>query len=509
MVTFSSSLSKLSCTLILAVLALVCGATSVHATTGSVSVTGDPSSGVLNYTYTSATVVCGQTDTHKPAHGTLFTFTNFGYVTNGTTYPLSGQASAIIVCAGNEDWSPQIDPAVMVDPITSNCKITFTPRPGTGSAAFSCTGVQGYIDPKFIVVGVTYAPPGHSSNVAYSNSLSIGTTNSIINSFSSGTTYSVSIENKVGISGWTVGTKIGNSNTASQSTKDTKSVTLSWGVGDSFKTYGPPDDFSPIDNDYDVIYVWLNPVEVLSLSGNSVIWNGYGYDATDQNGLDIIGIPLGYLNGHWPRPAGLLALTNRTWASGQMFAPGQSAELNNADFAQIASFDPFSNSDYGPNEIGFIPPNPSTSDNRFTMTTCNSGNSVPYLQAPPSQTPGTYTCTLNYSTLTTTAKALTTSSTNTFSIDRSYSGSIFSNNLTVDFQYAYTVNTQTEVDSSVAITQSSSSVASITGPACGNTVLGVGPCIPVYDAFGNEPEQFEIYQDNFYGTFMFAPVHYY
>jgi len=144
--------------------------------------------------------------------------------------------------------------------------------------------------------------------------------------------------------GWKVGTKVSDGYTATQSTKDTQSVTLNWAVTNSIQTWGVPDDFSPVDSDYDIIYVWLNPVEILTLSGTNVTWNGYGYDATDQNGMDIVGIPLGYLNGRWAMPADLLALTNRTWASGQMFAAGQSAALNSADFAQIATNDPFSNS---------------------------------------------------------------------------------------------------------------------------------------------------------------------
>jgi hypothetical protein len=40
-------------------------------------------------------------------------------------------------------------------------------------------------------------------------------------------------------------------------------------------------------------------------------------------------------------------------------------------------------------------------------------------------------------------------------------------------------------------------------------VLQQGPCVPQYDASGMQPTQFDIYQDNLYGTFMFAPVHYY
>src|SRR5579863_1586853 len=55
--------------------------------------------------------------------------------------------------------------------------------------------VAGYIDPKFVVVGVTYAPPGPSANtyVSYTNSALVGVTNTVSQSFKSGTTFSASV----------------------------------------------------------------------------------------------------------------------------------------------------------------------------------------------------------------------------------------------------------------------------------------------------------------------------
>ena len=222
-----------------------------------------------------------------------------------------------------------------------------------------------------------------------------------------------------------------------------------------------------------------------------------------------MGIPLGYLNGHFgAMPPSLLALTNRTWANGQMFASGQSAALNSADFAQIAQFDPFNNSGYGSTEIGYNPP-ASTPDNRFTLSACNSYNSVFYTQAAPSQTPGTYTCQLSYSNLSTQAQSLTNTTSNEFSIDSSFSGGTWFNKFTLTLKSSYTLTTTTQADSSISTTQASSAQAAITGPACNNQVPYVGPCVPVYDASGTDPVQFNIFQDNMYGTFMFAPVHYY
>jgi hypothetical protein len=352
--------------------------------------------------------------------------------------------------------------------------------------------------------------------VTYTNSLSTGITTSLINTFTNSTTLTTSVSTEYTIPGFKSGSTISNAITATESSKSTNTVTLNWGTANSIKTFGTaagsPLGFQPVDNDFDIIYVWLNPVMVFTVSGSNVTWKGYGYDANDQYGMDIVGIPLGYLNGDFgAMPPEILALTNRTWANSVLTGP--SPALTTADFAQIAAFDPFSNSSYGPTEIGYNPPNPNTPDGRFTLSTCNSENSISYGQAPPSQSPQTYTCTLSYSNLSTTAEALTISASDTFSIDNSFtsSGSFadFGYSFTEDVKLADTFTYQFEVDNSISTTQSTSALASITELACNNKVADVGPCVPVYDSGYNEPVEFFIYQDNLYGTFMFAPVDYF
>jgi hypothetical protein len=305
--------------------------------------------------------------------------------------------------------------------------------------------------------------------------------------------------------GFKGGLKVTNSDTATQTIKDTQSITLSWSTANVYKTLGTPNTFAPVNNDYDLVYLWLNPVEEFAINGSTVIWNGFGYDANDQNGMDIVAIPVGYLNGDFgPMPADITALTNRSWASGQQFASGQSAAIDSAEFAAIATYDPFSSSTYGTDYIGYNPPNSTTSDNRFTLTTCNSGNSVSYQQPPLGQSPSVYTCTLGYSAVSTNSQAITTSNKTAFSLDLSFTGGKFIS-VMQDFQYASTQTTTTESDNSIANSQASSAVLSITSPCYSSTA----PCNQVYDSSGNEPVEFEIYQDDMYGTFMLAPVHYY
>jgi hypothetical protein len=401
-----------------------------------------------------------------------------------------------------------------------NCVINFYPGYDKGTATSSCSGFNGYVDPLYLVVGVTYAPPGPASFVSYTNSQTLGLTVTHINTFTNSTTLTTSVSNTTTVPGFKAGFTTSNAATATESVKGTNTVTLNWSTADTIKTYGTsatgtlttnPLGFQPVDHDFDIIYVWLNPVEIFNLSGSKITWNGFGYDANDQNGMDVVGIALGYLNGDFgPMPADLLASTNRTWANGQS---GPSPALTSANFAQIASYDPFSSSAYGPNYIGYVPPIPNTADNRFSIASCNASNSVAYEQAEPSQTPQVYTCTFNYSNLNTNAQALTFTASDTYTLDETFTAggvvSGFGDEFTEDLKIADTLSYQYEVDTSVSTTQATSAMASITGPACNNKVPDLGPCVPVYDSGYNEPVQFNIYQDNLYGTFMFAPIDYY
>jgi len=55
--------------------------------------------------------------------------------------------------------------------------------------------ITGYINPKYVVLGVTYAPPGPSSNVNYSNSTLVGSTATTTDSFGTGVNVTVSTTN--------------------------------------------------------------------------------------------------------------------------------------------------------------------------------------------------------------------------------------------------------------------------------------------------------------------------
>lgn len=157
------------------------------------------------------------------------------------------------------------------------------------------TSIQGFINPKYVVVGVTYAPPDSSSNVQYTGTASVGNTTTISSSFSAGVGFSVSIQ--ASIKGWGAsGSVTGTSSTDyTQGSNSSITTTLSKLTSLSYRTNGTGDAFSPVDSDYDTIWLWLNPVAVLTYTpatSNSVAgiqWNGYGYDVNDPSGTAATG----------------------------------------------------------------------------------------------------------------------------------------------------------------------------------------------------------------------------
>ena len=396
-----------------------------------------------------------------------------------------------------------------------SCTSATTTPDGSNAYNIICQGgppsYTGYVDPKFMVIGVTYAPPGASTNtfVSYASSIFVGNTTSLSQSWSFGITNTVSLSQGYAVAVSKGSVTAETSTTMTQAFKNTSTVTTSFQVQSGEKTFGTGSYFAPVDNDYDIIWVWLNPSLIFTITGTTVVWNGYGYDTADEPSPDIVGIQLGYLNGHFgPIPADIQASLNRTWAANQKWASGQVPALTSADLAHIAAADPFSVSTYGTTYLGYSLPSPETADHRFTLSTCSSESPIYYLQAGPSTTAGIDTCTLNYTSTSTQAQDITNTYTQTFSTDTSLSVTFYGA-LAYDLKQTQTLTFTTEAQSSLTNTTNSTAALSVQGPPCNNVVAEKGPCVPVYDSTGNQPTQFEVYQDNMYGTFMFAPVHFY
>ncbi len=275
----------------------------------------------------------------------------------------------------------------------------------SSSTSFTGSGTQGLLYPKYLVVGVTYAPPGANSYVQYTNTTSVGTTSTNQSSFSNTLGYSIQVQASIGISAGETLADGGVQLTATQSTDYTQtqnsstSVTFNKSVSIADKAAGYPTTNSPdgplspaLPNDYDVIWLWLNPELVFTAfpAGNgvpaAVQWNGYAYDPSDTAGPDIYPVQAGCLNGDFSDSycATQQGVLNRSWVQGRM-SPTTGASVtaagcpngtqspsicpNTEDAYNILSADPLASNPGGSAYTLFnsSPLPVTTSDGRFTQ----------------------------------------------------------------------------------------------------------------------------------------------
>ena len=452
--------------------------------------------GVLTMSQTSATKRC---------EGDLVSyavFTNFSYSLDTVINP-SQQARY-------DQNASCVFPETITLKLQGGCTIVFNPAVMFNAGAdpqLKCAGVPGYVGPKYIVVGVTYVPPGPSSFVQYSTSSFFGTTTSLSNSLSAGVSFSTSVTGGGSILKVLSGTITQTvSGSAMQTSTDSSSITVS--IQNLFTTRlgGTPSAFSPVNHDYDIIWLWLNPAMLFtvypSLPGfpSVVTWNGYGLDASDQPAMDIWPIEVGYLNGHFGSlPFEDASVLSRSWAVNQLFPAGQGPGLTSLDFENILRVDPFADSNYQVVLSSTAMPT-TTVDGRFTISGATNGSaqSFIYRQPAPGSSPLTQTMTNTY---TNTSTLGTTSSFQTqvgFGVEASLSGEFFAK-LSRSLKLSFTLTQTHQSGRSVTATTTQIDTLSITGPPCGSNTP---PCAPVYTG----PPQFNVYQDNIFGTFMFNPV---
>jgi len=477
--------------------------------------------GTLTNTHTTTTGTDGQctvTTTHF-----VWTFTDEA----GGTHPFSGQSFTVIYSGGGDEDSTG-SPLILTGGCPPNGSSSLDEWSEDGLYYLEATGgsgtvttVSGHMNPKFIVIGVTYAPPGPTSYVSYQNSTSLGTTTTNSSSFSSSFSESVSITGETGnceVSSGLFGFDAGVCVTGTQSTSYTQqsnssnSVSVVNKTSVQNKTTGTPNAFSPVDHDYDLVWLWLNPITTFTYSPSSpknIQWTGYGYDMADQPAMDIWPVLLGYLNGDFgclaidtscdPEDAGELA---RSWVNKnnpQIWPSGEQPGLTSADLTNIAKADPWGADPNYTVVLGDYNP-PTTTDGRFTIAPVNGSNSqsFDYKQAGPGNGSGlTQTYTDENTTTTTNSSGSTYTFQEAFGLEEKVAGTFFWQTVQYDFKQSSTFTwTHSFLLTTNNITDSTDTL-SITGPPC--PAPPPGPCNPAYSGF---PE-FDVYQDNFFGSFMF------
>lgn len=415
---------------------------------------------------------------------------------------------------------------------------------GTGGCTGTLSDVPaGYIDPRYLVATEVYAPPGPQSFVTYGSAQETGNTTSSNSSFTGSTSVSHSASFAFKIKPWHDG-KSGlggkTETTWTQQSSGTLANTNSWTTdlktSSSYTVYGFPitwngywsSGFNP--HDYDQAFLWLDPVQPFEATSSSVVDYGYGFDMCDPVlGLDIFYVTNDHLeNGGAKLNSSEANVLNRGWATpsgaasnvqaglvpsdcdGQAFASGGSA-LGPNDYASILQADPLLNESYvlnlqGPNYV-------TTGDGRYTRASAFINVDTGQVVATQPNTDFPFTqctfigCTPNresYAATYTASSSLGTSAdynnSQTFGVDETFSASLWFVNFSSSLSIANKISTdyQTKTD----ITNSTSNYGNF-------TIIGA-PCNPDPTATSclnyAGPGEYDVYQDNKFGTFMFWPV---
>jgi hypothetical protein len=401
-----------------------------------------------------------------------------------------------------------------------------------GTPTFS----SGFINPKYLVVGVIYAPPGSSSYVQYTDLTSVGNTTTNSSSFQSDVGFSVSIKGSLGLALPAAGVVAGGNVTLTftestdytqgSSTSTTSTITQASTV--SYKVNGTPTE-APVNSDYDYILLWINP-EILATytppAGSnpaSLVWTGYAFDPNDPasgkppasgpyiSGPDILEVQVGCLNGHISCPSTLAWLNGvegtgsyvssgllaRSWASaanGYQWPSEEVPGLTFSDVCQILTFDSLSET-----------PSQCTKQNDYTLlnsfpSTTSDGRYTKELYPPnPIQYPvggGTEQYSLAQTNTQSVSTGNSTQIKQAFSVSELFGSNWFDIFLsTTTLQQSETLTWNYSTLSTLTTTKTLTNALSVTGP----------PDTPTYP--GNEPSEFIAYQDNTFGTFVFLPVY--
>ncbi|HEX5433023.1 MAG TPA: hypothetical protein VFY05_02200, partial [Candidatus Angelobacter sp.] len=148
----------------------------------------------------------------------------------------------------------------------------------------------------------------------------LGTSLSLDNSFNSTTTTTTSVGGGIKIPILGININLGGSGSSStqftQQSDSTSSVAVTETTNLSTVIPGPSSSAVGLDHDVDIVWVWLNPVlNYTANSSTSLTWTGFSFDMRDPVGeMDVIGIPVAFLNGHQAMPADIADVLARRWA---------------------------------------------------------------------------------------------------------------------------------------------------------------------------------------------------
>lgn len=356
--------------------------------------------------------------------------------------------------------------------------------------------LPGFINPKYVVLSVQYAPPGDQVKAAqYKNDTVTGSSSTEKDSFANTVTHTVSVSGTLGIPGYTTTITATTSNAYTQESDTSSTVAVS--QESSYETdIDGVETPAGVNHDYDFIRVWLNPVLSYAIGPNStnVTWTGFGYDLNDTDAypyMEVVPVKMGCLNGDIPASDAnctyFFGRAQRTWALNNVDGSGPGLTGDGAgcvpgsgsDICNILATDPFSNTGYT-----FTFSGNTTTDGRFTA--CHdSANCAQTISCVPGYVNG---YSQGYSVTDSSSQTAKDTYEQTFSINAQVKAGF------VNMFEANLLNS-TKITISHEFTQATNNSSSQTA------TLSIGP-----SSSYTGPEGFDVYQDNLFGTFVFRPI---
>ncbi|MGA2344388.1 MAG: hypothetical protein ABSF93_00195 [Candidatus Sulfotelmatobacter sp.] len=404
--------------------------------------------------------------------------------------------------------------------------------------------------PKYIVMGVVYAPPGSASSVTYGSTEFVGSSDSFstLNSSETISTTSFTAGATLGLFGASI--TYNNTNQWTTSSQHTSSVAIQTTDGNAISTMGPISSALGVNHDNDIIYIWLNPVASMVVTGTSSLnWTNLSSNSCDPTDTadvltfyqqisgcdpnqypypDIVGIPVWCLkNPYYPGQgcAQWLPYTSRSWdlspwgtdSNGNPLGP----QLTLQDYADILQADPFVslngnsvnvchptyNADLDPNDVEVISSTPVTltgsqvNPARLPLS-CGAGGTltrflpygvVEYPEPGPNGLPSTYSGNFQYSQTNTAGTTATDTHTAGQSTEATASFGISFGIFSADAAFSASNATWLTLQNQSAFTNTTGTTQyanySITGPQLSDNYTG--------------PATYNVYFDNVYGTYAF------
>jgi len=409
----------------------------------------------------------------------------------------------------------------------SGYAITVNPIPAGPGPTIT---VPGYVNPKYVIVGLIYAPPGGivqggvaKGNVSYSDSNLVSSTVTSKSSFGTSYTEGNTLSISAGILGWLGGKVSGSASssyTTSTTTTDSTAVTVQKTSGTTLAINGPTCPYCGVDHDYDLIGVWVNPLQLYTLTNGGVVRaNGYGYSTFDEPGMDVYWVNAGELNGDLPVRSSTTTEFARAWAAVEGWPSGAGPGLTAQDEQYILKTDPYWDCTYqspwtnGETSPCAKPPD----DTRFTESAGN--ESFPYTQPEVGDSPSSQGYTFSYTNTDTAGTDITYATSQKFGLEATFSASVFGVAFSDTLSESQTITHTYETSSQFTSSNTTTATATIWQPPC--NVVG-DACSPVYppanaynpiscaaiaslgQAFGQGYTMY-IYQDNLFGTFLMEP----